>query len=73
VSPAEPTEAMLDAPRIFIMFCETPGRTFADARKFVEDCGDSIEHWPEWAKSAQGHITKSAFASIVWHLMEAAR
>lgn len=70
----EPTEAMCDAPRQFIAYCETPGRTFEGARQHLVNCGvDYEETWPAWALIERGHITKSAVAAITWHMMEANR
>jgi hypothetical protein len=64
-----PTEKMLDAPRQFLAYCETPGRTLQGAREHMDNCGASIDSWPEWAKTEQGHITKSGMAAIVWQMM----
>lgn len=72
LKPTEPTGEMLDAPRRFLAYCETPGRTLHGAREHLRLCGDSIQAWPAWASSQDGHITKSGMASIIWHMMEGA-
>jgi hypothetical protein len=67
----EPTEAMLEVVRSFIASTEMHPRTIEGARKHVINCGDSIEHWPEWAKTFKGHLTKAAIAEIIWCVMYA--
>ena len=69
IVPAEPTEAMVDAPRHFILYCYTPGRSLEGARDHMKSCGVSIDTWPKWAKEDTGHITKAAVAIIIWHMM----
>lgn len=69
----EPTEEMVNAPRQFLVYCETPGRNLKDARLHMQRAGASIASWPDWAKSEYGHITKAGMAVIIWHMMEAAR
>lgn len=70
--PREPTEAMIDAPRYFILYYETPGRSLEGARKHMELSGVDIDSWPEWAKTEQGHLTKSGIASIMYAMFLAA-
>jgi len=72
-SASVPTTEMCGAPRYFIAYCETPGRTLEGARMYMQNCGVSIDSWPAWAHIEKGHITKSAVAAIVWHMMEAVR
>lgn len=70
----EPTEnEMCDAARYFIAYCETPGRTFEGARKHLACAGVDFEStWPVWALGRTGHLTKSAVAALIWHMMQAA-
>lgn len=70
----EPTDAMCDAPRYFIAYCENPGRTFEGARKHLACAGVDFEStWPVWALGRTGHLTKSAVAALIWHMMAAAQ
>ena len=69
----ELTEEMIDAPRYFILYTETPGRTLEGAREHMRLSGVSIDCWPNWAKENTGHLTKSVIAELIWHMMNAAQ
>jgi hypothetical protein len=68
----EPTDEMVDAPRSFILYCETQGRTWEGARRHMKRSGDSIDSWPAWAQQATGHITKGGMAQVIFAMMVAA-
>lgn len=68
-APVEPTEEMIDAPRMLLAYADTNGRTLQGAREHLRLCGDSIECWPDWAKKESGHITKGALAILVYTMM----
>lgn len=71
----ELTEEMIDAPRSFLMiYGSLPGLTTKQARNHCIMCGESVDHWPDWAKEPHDEfITKSGAAILIWTMMEHAR
>ena len=67
------TDAMIDAPRRFLLGLELGLKTYATMRKHLDNCGDDYSCWPDWAKTNEGHITKAAKAILIYTMMEAAK
>lgn len=67
------TDAIVDAPRMLIVYADTPGRSLQGLRAHLEAAGCEYKHcWPDWAY-ANGHLNKSMIAELVHRMMEAAR
>jgi hypothetical protein len=69
---SEPTLAMIDAPRGFLMGLESGQTTLESMRDHLRRIGDSIESWPAWAREESGHITKAGQAIIIYAMMKGA-
>ena len=69
----EPTEKMAYAARGFILGLNLGNTTFDSMKQHLELLGVSIDSWPDWAKSARGHITKEAQAILIYMMMDSAK
>ena len=69
----EPTIKMAGAARGFILGLNLGNTTFDAMREHLELLGDDIESWPDWAKTARGHITKESQAIIIYMMMDSAK
>lgn len=68
-----PTEQMADAARGFLLGRDMGNTTFERMREHLELTGYSIDCWPEWAKTALGHIPKESQAMLIYIMMDSAR
>ncbi len=66
------TEAMIDAPRGFLMGLELGCKNLESMRAHLDRCGYEYGCWPEWAKNDTGHITKAGKAVLIYTMMDAA-
>lgn len=69
----EPTIKMAGAARGFILGLNLGNTTFDAMREHLELIGDSIDSWPDWAKTAKGHITKESQAILIYMMMESSK
>lgn len=74
VSAEELTEAMIDAPRQFLLFYAGAHRAVrtAEMRRHLDLSGTDYSCWPLWAREGDRDITKAGAAILVWTMMQAA-
>ena len=65
-----PTEEMIDAPRMLIMWLSFDGnQTIESLRVHLDHAGVDYSCWPDWAKEDTGHLTKSGIAELIYTMM----
>ena len=65
-----PTEWMIDAPRMLIMWLSFDGnQTIESLRVHLDHAGVDYSCWPDWAKEDTGHLTKSGIAELIYTMM----
>jgi hypothetical protein len=68
----EPTEEMADAVRGVLQILRGKrGATFLDVYEHCRSRGDDVRKWPQWARDAEGYVTETAAACLVYELMRA--
>ena len=66
------TEAMIDAPRGFLLGLEIGQKSLEKMRIHLDNIGCKYDCWPDWAKNDKGHITKAGKAILIYTMIEAA-
>jgi hypothetical protein len=65
-----PTENMLDAPRMLIMYLSFDGKqTLEGLRDHLDCAGVDYSCWPDWAREEAGHLNKSTIAELIYTMM----
>lgn len=67
------TEEMKYSARGFLMGLELGFSRYEQMRKYLVNIGDSFDCWPDWAKEANGHITKDAKAELIYIMMDSVK
>lgn len=67
----KPTDKMALAARDFLLGLEMGQSDFDSMRKFCDSVGNCLDLWPDWAKTAKGHMSKHSKAIIIYSIMAA--
>lgn len=66
---SEPTEAMCDSARSFLLSMEIGIKSYEGMRENFERLGEEV---PAWMRDREGHLTKWDKADCIWRLMASA-